>query len=47
VRPEFDHLLEEQHSLHESALTGEPLRQVAELDGRSVARLAFTRRRED
>lgn len=32
-RPEFDRLIEEKHYLHTSALTGETVRYVAELDG--------------
>ena len=41
-RPEFDHLLEEKHYLHEATLTGESLRYVAELDGHWVALIAFS-----
>lgn len=41
-RPEFDRLLEEKHYLHKSALTGESLRYVAELDGQWVALIAFS-----
>lgn len=41
-RPEFDRLLEEKHYLHASALLGQSLRYVAELDGQWVALLAFS-----
>jgi hypothetical protein len=41
-RPGFDRLLQEQHYLHDSVLTGQSLRYVAELDGQWVAVLAFS-----
>lgn len=41
-RPEFDRLLIEKHYLHESALAGQSLRYVAELDGQWVALIAFS-----
>ena len=40
-RPAFDRLLEEKHYLHASALLGQSLRYVAELDGHWVALIAF------
>jgi hypothetical protein len=41
-RPEFDRLLQEQHYLHDSALTGQSLRYVAEVDHQWVALIAFS-----
>lgn len=41
-RPEFDRCLEAEHYLASSALVGETLRYVAELDGQSVALLTFS-----
>lgn len=41
-QPQFDRLLEEKHYLHESVLTGQSLRYVAELDGQWVALIAFS-----
>ena len=41
-RPEFDRLLEEEHYVHQSALVGESLRYVLQLDGQWVALAAFS-----
>lgn len=41
-RAEFDRLLQEEHYLHSSDLTGQTLRYVAELDGHWVALLTFS-----
>src|SRR3989304_6349652 len=41
-RPEFDRRLEAEHYLASSALVGETLRYVAELDGQWVALLTFS-----
>jgi uncharacterized iron-regulated membrane protein len=41
-RPEFDRCLEAEHYLASSALVGETLRYVAELDGEWVALLTFS-----
>ena len=41
-RPEFDRCLEAEHYLASSALVGETLRYVAELDGQWVALLTFS-----